>query len=354
MTKKILFVAILLFSICNVFSQRKNDLNFQAYLNLTVNRNAVVLINGKLADTINVNKQETYVLSQEKNEVVAVNLENNDTVSKIFEVVDQERKKVEIAFTGKYNEGDNEVFVQGGTFMMGSKNTSYERPIHEVTLNDFYIDKYEVTVGEFRKFVEATGYKTTSEKEGFSWLFIDDEWKEVQGINWRHDSQGNLYSEYGDNQPVVFVSFDDAQAYAKWKGKRLPTEAEWEYASRGGNKSQGFLYSGSNSPKKVGWYKHNSDSTTHAVGQKEPNELGIFDMSGNVYEWCSDLFDADYYRNSPKDNPKGPKKALFRVRRGGSWASDPDKMLSTARSYNSHDERRNFIGFRCARSVTHK
>jgi sulfatase modifying factor 1 len=177
------------------------------------------------------------------------------------------------------------VFVAGGTFQMGSNSESDEKPIHTVTVSSFYMDKTEVTQAEYRK---------------------------VMGKNPSNFSGC-------DDCPVEKVSWDDANAYAQKVGKRLPTEAEWEYAARGGNKSKVYTYSGGNNLDAVGWYNDNSRSGTHPVAQKQPNELGLYDMSGNVWEWCSDWYDKGYYSRSPQNDPQGPNSGKYRVRRGGSW-----------------------------------
>ena len=162
---------------------------------------------------------------------------------------------------------------------------SDEEPVHTVTVSSFYMDKTEVTQAEYRK---------------------------VMGKNPSHFSGC-------DDCPVENVSWHDANEYAKKVGKRLPTEAEWEYAARGGNKSKGYRYSGSNTISSVGWYDDNSRSKTHPVAQKQPNELGLYDMSGNVYEWCSDWYGS--YSSSPQNNPQGPNSGSSRVLRGGRWST---------------------------------
>ncbi len=186
---------------------------------------------------------------------------------------------------------ENMVFVEGGTFQMGS-NSGYddEKPVHTVTVSSFYMDATEVTQAEYRK---------------------------VMGKN-------PSYFSGCDDCPVEKVSWHDANEYAKKVGKRLPTEAEWEYAARGGNKSKGYRYSGSNNLDAVGWYDNNSDWKTHPVAQKQPNELGLYDMSGNVYEWCSDWYDEESYSSSPQNNPQGPSSGSYRVLRGGGWSSSGD------------------------------
>jgi formylglycine-generating enzyme required for sulfatase activity len=187
------------------------------------------------------------------------------------------------------------VYVAGGTFQMGSNSESDEKPIHTVTVSSFYMDKTEVTQAEYRK---------------------------VMGKNPSNFSGC-------DDCPVEKVSWHDANAYAQKVGKRLPTEAEWEYAARGGNKSKGYTYSGGNNLDAVGCYLLNSGSKTHPVAQKQPNELGLYDMSGNVLEWCSDWYDKGYYSRSPQNDPQGPNSGKYRVLRGGSWY-DHDSLCRVA------------------------
>lgn len=191
--------------------------------------------------------------------------------------------------------------VQGGTFTMGDtemEGDENEHPAHEVTLNTFSISKTLVTVAQYKAYCRATG-KSMPKPPEWGWI---------------------------DNHPMVNVSWQDAVAYTDWladkfdKDYRLPTEAEWEYAARGGNQSKGYKYAGARSLDAVGWYGEDwKTGSTHPVAQKRPNELGIYDMSGNVWEWCRDWYGLDYYANSPSDNPRGPASGSFRVLRGGSW-----------------------------------
>jgi len=209
------------------------------------------------------------------------------------------------------------VLVKGGSFKMGDTfgdGEDDEKPVHTVTVSDFYMGKTEVTVGQFRKFVSAAGYRTEAEKDGWSWIWTGSDWEKKDGINWKKPGFSQT-----DSHPVVCVSWNDALAFCKWAGCRLPTEADWEYAARGGIKGMNYKYSGSNDLEEVGWYSKNSGKKTHPVGQKKANELGLYDMSGNVWEWCSDWYEKDYYQNSPRNNPKGPDSGKYRVLRGGSW-----------------------------------
>ena len=213
------------------------------------------------------------------------------------------------------------VFVQGGTFNMGSNDgETDEKPIHTETVSDFNIGRYEVTQAQ---------------------------WKAVMS--------SNPSNAKGDNLPVENVSWDDVQEFLKklnaktGKNYRLPTEAEWEFAARGGVKSKNYKYSGSNSATDVAWVSENSNNITHTVGSLKANELDIFDMSGNVWEWCQDLYDENYYKNSPPLNPKRSSSGEYRVLRGGSWFifSTYCRVANRGRNYLSN--RFSYYGFRVAR-----
>jgi formylglycine-generating enzyme len=210
------------------------------------------------------------------------------------------------------------VLVQGGAFTMGSDNGEMsEKPGHAVAVNSFYISKYLVTQAQ---------------------------WQAVMG--------DNPSVIKGDRCPVENISWNDALAYCQklsqltGKTYRLPTEAEWEYAARGGNKSNGYTYSGSNSLDDVGWYKENSGNATLTVGQKQPNELGLYDMTGNVNECCSDWYDENYYQSSPAQNPQGPSTGTFRVARGGGWLSPSGDCQVLYRNICTPDRRYSGLGFR--------
>jgi len=243
--------------------------------------------------------------------------ENNAVLKKKTEDCNMRIEESKITVSAKM------VYVKGGWFEMGADDgytinanpNSHEGPIHKVYLNDFYIRNYEVTFAEYDKFCEATGRRKPEDK---SW------------------GRGN--------RPVINVSWHDATAYCEWlsiqtgKSYRLPTEAEWEYAARGGNKSRGFEYSGSNNINEVAWYSNNSNDKTHPVGTKQQNELGIYDMSGNVNEWCNDWYSDDYYSRSPDRNPTGPLKGnsnYNRIIRGGSWLENEIECRVTWREFCS-------------------
>ena len=246
------------------------------------------------------------------------------------------------------NMGIEMVFVEGGTFNMGSNDgDSDEKPIHQVTVSDFYIGKYEVTVAEFEAFINATGYKTDAEKNGYSWIY-DGGGQQKNGVTWKDDVNGNKRNRSDYSHPVIYVSWNDADSYCRWAGGRLPTEAEWEYAARGGNISRGYKYSGSNDIGEVAWYNNNSGNKTHPAGSKDANELGIYDMSGNVWEWCWDWYGS--YSGNAQTDPRGPSSGSHRVYRGGSWFRFASRCRRAYR-YSFNPDGSDFsLGFRFARS----
>ena len=213
--------------------------------------------------------------------------------------------------------------VPGGTYTMGDTfDDGYpgEIPTHQVTVGDFYIGKYEVTQGE---------------------------WQAVMGSN------PSSFSACGAGCPVENVSWDDIQTFIttlnlqSGKNYRLPTEAEWEYAARSGGLSE--KYSGGSDVDAVAWYSVNSDSTTHPAGQKQANGLGLYDMSGNVWEWVNDWYGA--YDSAAQTNPTGPTTGSYRVFRGGSWSLDAFYGRASNRNANNSDDRANDLGFRLAAPV---
>lgn len=272
--------------------------------------------------------------------------------------------------TGK--DGASMVLIPAGEFTMGSNDADAdEKPSHRVSLDGFYLDKYEMTNKLFQRFVQATGYQTTAEKEGSAWVYvqghIDRKWEQVRGANWRMPEGGQtVFASNRDEHPVVSVSWDDAVVYCQWSGKRLPTEAEFEYALRGGTRSKYWWGSGlpgipvaniadkANDQKFRGHPWPTSEgyddgySQTAPVGSFEPNPFGLFDMTGNVEEWTADFYENNYYEKSPRKNPPGPSSGKYRVFRGGSWASDLESIRFSYRHYDPPTFRRFTLGFRCA------
>ncbi|TET31438.1 MAG: formylglycine-generating enzyme family protein [Planctomycetota bacterium] len=222
-----------------------------------------------------------------------------------------------------------QVRVPAGNFVMGSsKGESNERPAHKVTLSAFHMDKYEVTNEKFHTFVKATGHNTPP-----------------------HWKSGEIPKGL-ELHPVVTVTWDDAKAYADWLGMRLPMEAEWEYACRAGSTTM-FCF-GDNISKlgKYAWCNKNSGHIPQPVGRKQPNKWGLYDMHGNVWEWCNDWYSGSYYRTSPENDPQGPPRGSYHVHRGNKFAGF--KLLDYRSAYRGWDPasyRGRGLGFRCVRDI---
>lgn len=305
------------------------------------------------------------------------------------------------------------VWIPGGTFMMGSfSGQPNEQPVHRVKLDGFYMDQTEVTNAEFRKFVEATDYVTVAERipkpEDFPGVpeeylvpgavvmkktdgpvnlqNFGEWWEWKKDASWKHPEGPESDIEGKDEYPVVCIAWEDARAYAEWAGKRLPTEAEWEYAARGGE--EGKRYEWGNSPlpsetnsKPSEWpanlwqgqlpYKDLA-ADGHAgpapVKSYKPNSFGLYDMTGNVWEFCSDWYQEGYYNQSPEENPQGPegpdpRGEAMRVMRGSSWRVHRDHPIMqtpagprpvlefrvAARNHQTPDTGSNDTGFRCVK-----
>jgi formylglycine-generating enzyme required for sulfatase activity len=219
------------------------------------------------------------------------------------------------------------VFVKGGCYDMGDTfgdGESDEKPVRNVCISDFSIGKYEVT---------------------------QKQWKSIMGSN------PSDFSSCGETCPVEMVSWNDIEEFiqklnsATGKSYRLPTEAEWEYAARSGGKKE--KYAGTSSDPDLinyAWYSSNSDDETHPAGRKKPNGLGIYDMSGNVYEWCHDWFSSHYYKNRPANDPQGPSSGDKRVFRGGSWLNEPMLLRASDRNDEDPSVSHHRIGFRLVRT----
>jgi formylglycine-generating enzyme required for sulfatase activity len=291
--------------------------------------------------------------------------------------------------TDHENLTDRMVYLEGGTFTMGTDDDigfpqDGEGPAREVTLDPFYIDKYTVTNADFLEFVRDTGYTTDAERYGWSFVFesfVSEEdhehvienvteapwWLAVEGATWlRPYGPNSSILEDHDllKHPVTHVSWQDAHAYAEWADKRLPTEAEWEYAARGGLEGKRFPWGDELIPDGKHrcniWqgdfpeYNNARDGyrRTAPVNEYEPNGYGIFNVAGNVWEWCADWFSPDYHTTEAYDhaNPTGPDQGNQRVMRGGShlchrsWCN---RYRVAARSKNTPDSSTTNIGFRC-------
>ncbi len=241
------------------------------------------------------------------------------------------------------------ITVEAGTFDMGCTDEQFncysdESPVHSVTLSSFQLSKYEITNFQYAEFLNAIGAESNGYYNGQEYMEIASSYCKIDYVG------GSFVAESGrENHPVVEVNWYGAKAYCVWAGGRLPTEAEWEYAARGGNQSNGYIYSGGDDMDAVGWYNNNSGSDTHNVGEKAANELGFFDMSGNVWEWCNDWYDSSYYSLSPVNNPQGPENGSVRVVRGGSWGFNANGSRVASRYCDIPDFTLNGFGFRCAK-----
>jgi formylglycine-generating enzyme required for sulfatase activity len=297
---------------------------------------------------------------------------------------------------------DGMVWIPGGEFWMGTEDSYPDcKPVHKVYVDGFWMDRTEVTNAQFARFVRATGYQTVAERppdlkrypnapkearRPFSFVFtpppgkvpLDDHfrwWKPVPGANWRHPEGPGSDLKGRENYPVVHICWHDAVAYARWAGKRLPTEAEWEFAARGGLDRKRYVWGDALLPGGK-WMAnvwqgefphHNTAADGYAgaapVGSFPPNGYGLYDMAGNAWEWCADWYHSGYYRFSPKRNPPGPSTSFDandpsgepkRVRRGGSFLCSDNyclRYLPGSRDGSPPDSAANHIGFRCVRSA---
>ena len=252
--------------------------------------------------------------------------------------------------------------IPRGSFLMGStRGEPPERPVHRVTVSEFFIDRFEAPNAEFAAFVAANGHLTEPERSGVGWHW-DGQWREVKGADWRHPYGQASLIERLEKHPVVQVSWNDAQAYCRSRGKRLPTEAEWERAARG---NDGRTYPWGNQPTREGSrYRasYGSDDCCRAdpgdgflftapVGSfpfgRSP--FGVEDLAGNVWEWVEDWFDPDFYRRSPTVDPVNYSPTDRKVIRGGGWGNNPQGLRSTLRHANPPDVGLSMVGFRCAK-----
>jgi formylglycine-generating enzyme required for sulfatase activity len=278
------------------------------------------------------------------------------------------------------------VLLAGGRFLMGTQDADAypqdgEGPVHPVELDAFWIDRCAVSNARFEVFVAATGYVTEAERFGWSFVFVGllpdgfgptrrvahaPWWRQVHGADWRHPEGPQSHVAERPDHPVVHVSWNDASAYCRWSGTRLPTEAEWEYAARGGLKLGTYPWGDELEPdgehRMNVWQGRFPSLNTCADGYYgtapvdayPPNGYGLHNVTGNVWEWCRDWFSATYYAHTRHLNPRGPRVGSQRVIRGGSYLSHRSysyRYRVAARAANTPDSATGDLGFRCARDA---
>lgn len=281
---------------------------------------------------------------------------------------------------------DDMIELPGGKFLMGTNDKEGfsddgEGPVREITLDSFYINATTVTNLQFYDFINATGYKTDAERYGWSFVFyglLSDEardahpevaaqapwWCAIPGARWNKPEGKDSNIEERMDHPVVHVSWNDAQAYCKWAGKRLPTEAEWEYAARGGLSQKKFpwgdeLLPGGEHRCNIwqGTFPNYNSLDDGYLGTAparsfQANDFGLYNVAGNVWEWCNDWFSRDFHKSGPRKNPTGPNGGEAKVMRGGSFLchhSYCNRYRVAARSSNTIDSSTSNMGFRCVR-----
>ncbi len=302
----------------------------------------------------------------------------------------------EIVVAGLGSDNASMVWVEGGSFTMGSKDFPDAQPLRKVKVDGFWMDEHEVTNAQYARFVQATGYQTVAERSLNPADFPDvprdllvpgsavfspppaevdlteytQWWKYVPGANWRHPEGPGSNIEGRESQPVVHIAYEDAAAYAQWAGKRLPTEAEWEYAARARHEDMKYYWGNVMKPGgkwAANVYQGNfpvrdlaEDGYNRAAPVKSfpANPLGLYDMDGNVWEWCADYYRPDYYKNAPASNPKGPSDSfdpaepgmVKRVQRGGSFLCNDqycERYIAGSRGKGEISSASNNLGFRC-------
>jgi sulfatase modifying factor 1 len=256
----------------------------------------------------------------------------------------KQTENINLAFSKISKDKTLMVLIPEGNFYMGNPegdDAHYdENPSHKVHLDAFWIDCYEITNRLYKIFVDDTGHRIP---------YVDTDW--AKPYNWENGSYPPGKADY----PVVLVSWEDTTSYAKWAGKRLPTEAEWEKAARGGLLKKRYPWGDKIDELHANYFTSiTNKNEIKPVGTMLPNPYGIYDIAGNVWEWCTDWYGKTYYRTSLYKNPQGPEKGRYRVFRGGAWINRDESLRCSERARNVPTHRSYIIGFRCAKSVNLK
>ena len=239
----------------------------------------------------------------------------------------------------------NILYIKGGRIKLGNrKGDTDEKPAKKIKITSFYMGRIEVTNKEFAEFLNKKGNQTTGNTP---WINLEGSWNNLKCRIYLKDSVF-LVEEGFEDYPVNLVNWFGADAYCKWKGGRLPSEAEWEYALRSGFSKKEIK---NIKMDDYAWYKTNSNYNLHKGGQLKPDRNGIFDMYGNLWEWCDDYYQAEYYKTRSRNNPKSPEKGDFRVMRGGSWTNDRETLSASNRNGLNPNSNKINVGFRIAFDV---
>ena len=245
-----------------------------------------------------------------------------------------------LIYINSYSQNLSEyVFIEGGKYKMGSNDDSDELPVHLVKISDFYVLNHEVTNAEFVQFLNSKENQGNRHK---NYINLDGKWRDYKCRI--YEDEGAYYVDSGyKNYPVVFVSWWGANAYCNWVGGRLPTEAEWEYLAFLSTKNNEISI---NYLDDFAVYKNNSNGIYSKIKSKKQNSIKIYDLFGNLSEWCNDWYSSSYYLQSPKKNPQGPKQGVQKVKRGGSWINNSASISVTNRKATAPDNSNITVGFR--------
>lgn len=263
-------------------------------------------------------------------------------------------------YTGK--DGVEMVYIPEGKFKMGSadKDLMEVAPVHTVYTDAFYMDRYEVTNKLYAKFLSDVKPTEGNSGDRQKWVVLRSDLEDPNKITWwpteiiQNEDKYRAFEGY-ENLPVITVSWEGARSYCEWAGKRLPTEAEWEKAARGGLEEKAYPWGNEIPTGGVvydrSWRDNQRPAPTNHVGNYHPNAYGLYDMAGNVWEWCQDWYDPGYYEDSESKNPQGPETGELKVQRGGSWYNNAYILRVAIRNFSNPLTQADAVGFRCVKDA---